>query len=76
MENKIGWVVACVNEFAQRNAISVKAAFQFLYLYGGINFLDEHYEAEHLLSLDETVDDLMRICDTERKQASGYQKTF
>ena len=62
MENKIHWVVACVSEFARRFNISVKAAFQYLYLHGGIAFLDEHYEAEHLLSFDDTVDDLVLIC--------------
>ena len=70
MENKIGWVVACINEFARRNALPVKTAFQFLFLHGGITFLDEHYEAEHLLSFDDAVDDLLRIC--EAKGGMGY----
>jgi len=53
MESKIAWTVACVNEFAYRFEISVKAAFQYLYNHGGIAFLEEHYEAEHLLSFDD-----------------------
>ena len=63
MENKIGWTVACVSEFARRFDISVKSAFQYLYLHGGIAFLDEHYEAEHLLSFDDAVDDLVLVCE-------------
>jgi hypothetical protein len=63
LEGKIGWVVACVNEFARHNALSVKAAFLFLFNHGGIAFLEEHYEAEHLLSLDDTVEDLLRVCE-------------
>ena len=43
--------------------ISVKSAFQYLQLHGGIEFLDEHYEAEHLLSFDDAVDDLALICE-------------
>ena len=64
-ENKIGWTVVCVNEFARRNDLPVKTAFQYLYLNGGIAFLDEHYEAEHLLSFDDAVDDLIRICEAK-----------
>jgi len=63
MENKVSWTVACVSEFARRFNISVKSAFQYLYLHGGIAFLDEHYEAEHLLSFDDAVDDLELICE-------------
>jgi len=65
VENKIGWTVACVSEFARRFDIPVKAAFQHLYLHGGITFLDEHYEAEHLLSFDDAVDDLARVCEAK-----------
>jgi len=65
MENKIAWTVACVSEFARRFDISVKSAFQYLYLHGGIAFLDEHYEAEHLLSFDDAVDDLVLVCETK-----------
>ena len=64
MESKIAWAVACVNEFAKHFNISVKAAFQYLYNHEGIAFLDEHYEAEHLLSFDDTVDDLVLICQS------------
>ena len=54
--------MVCVNEFAKRKALSAKAAFQYLYMFGGIHFLKEHYEAEHLLSLDDAVDDLNQVC--------------
>ena len=62
MENKIGWAVVCVSEFARRFDISVKSAFQYLYFHGGITFLDEYYEAEHLLSFDDAIDDLVLVC--------------
>ena len=65
MRNKVHWTVACVNEFARRFDLSVNAAFQYLYLHGGITFLDEHYEAEHLLSFDDVVDDLVLVCEAE-----------
>jgi len=62
MENKINWIVACVSEFAHRFGMTVKSAFQYLYQHGGIAFLVEQYEAEHLLSFDDAVDDLIIIC--------------
>jgi len=56
------WAVACVNEFARSHGLSPKAAFQYLFTYGGIDFLTEHYEAEHTLSLDDTIEDLGFVC--------------
>jgi hypothetical protein len=62
-DNKIGWMVFCIAEFARRKSISIKAAFKYLYQLGGIKFLDKYYEAEHLLSFDDTVDDLILVCE-------------
>lgn len=33
-----------------------------MYRYSGIAFLDENYEIEHTLSLDDAVEDLELIC--------------
>jgi len=60
--NRVNWTVVCVNEFAKRKALDAKTAFQYLYLFGGIQFLKDHYEAEHLLSLDDAVEDLGQVC--------------
>jgi len=60
--NQINWAVACVNEFARYWKLSPKMAFQYLLTFGGIGFIMDHYEAEHLLSLDDAVDDLSVIC--------------
>ena len=60
--NKVKWTVACIGEFARHKSVDVLAAFRYLYEFGGIMFLKEHYEAEHTLSFDETVEDLELIC--------------
>ena len=60
--NLINWAVACVNEFARHWRLSPKDAFQYLHAFGGIAFMKEHYEAEHLLSLDDAVEDLCVVC--------------
>ena len=60
--NTINWLVVCVNEFARQFSLDVKAAFKYLYKYGGIDFLKEHYDVEHTLSFDEAVEDLQLVC--------------
>ena len=60
--DQINWIVACVNEFAKGRAIKPQDAFRYLYDHGGISFMIDHYEAEHLLSFEDAVDDLTRIC--------------
>jgi hypothetical protein len=59
--NMIAYLVACVSEFASATDLSVQAAHRYLSLHGGIDFLVENYEAEHLLSLDDAVSDLKEI---------------
>lgn len=34
----------------------------YLYQFGGISFLIDHYEAEHTLSFHEAIEDLELIC--------------
>ena len=63
--NLVNWAVACVHEFARYKGLSPKAAFQYLKAFGGIAFLKEHYEIEHTLSLDDTVEDLESVCRNE-----------
>lgn len=60
--NLINWAVVCVNEFARSMKLTPKTAFQYLLAFGGISFIKEHYEAEHLLSIDDAVDDLRIVC--------------
>lgn len=58
----IGYVVAVINEFAETHNISPREASNYLARFKGIDFLTEHYEAEHLLSIDDSVEDLTRVC--------------
>ena len=59
---QVNWTVVCVYEFAKHKTMNPKAAFQYLVSYGGIQFLKEHYEVEHMLSMDDTVEALDIIC--------------
>lgn len=58
----IGYVIAVINEFAKRYHLTGREASIYLNRYRGLKFLTEHYEAEHLLSLEDSVEDLARVC--------------
>ena len=60
-QKMIAYIVACVGEFARNSKLTVKEAFRYLYTYGGIDFLMEFYDTEHLLSLQDAVEDLKII---------------
>lgn len=62
LQNRITYMVYCINAFAERYRLTAKQAFAYLNRFKGMDFLDECYEAEHLLSLEDAVNDLSIIC--------------
>jgi hypothetical protein len=62
IRKQIDYTVACINEFARKKSIRPQEAFFYLHKYKGINFIREHYEIEHTLSLDDAVEDMEIIC--------------
>ena len=62
LRKQINYSVVCINEFAKRKSITVSEAFHYLSKYKGIAFLEENYEIEHTLSLEDALDDLEVIC--------------
>ena len=61
-KRKIGFTVACVNEFANKNDLSIKEAFQYLFRYKGIAFIKENYDIEHTLDFETILEDLGILC--------------
>ena len=59
---EIPFLTAAVHAFGQRVAMSRQAAFNYLHAHKGLAFLIEFYDVEHLQSMDETVDDLLIVC--------------
>ena len=62
LKKKINYTVVCVNEFADKYHLGSKEAFRYLYDHKGIEFIKEHYDIEHTLSLDDAVEDLAMVC--------------
>lgn len=61
-EKKIGFTVACVNEFAQQHNLSIQESFRYLFQFKGIAFIKENYEVEHTLDFGTIVEDLGILC--------------
>lgn len=58
----VGYIIACINVFAETFGMTTKEATNYLSRYKGVDFLSKHYEAEHLLSIEDAVQDLANIC--------------
>ena len=61
-KKKIGFTVACVNEFAQYYNLSIQEAFRYLFQFKGIAFIKENYEVEHTLDFGTIIEDLGMLC--------------
>ncbi len=59
---EIPFLTACIQTFAHRFAMTRQAAFRYLQKHKGLAFLIEFYDVEHLQSIDETIDDVIIIC--------------
>lgn len=61
-KKKIGFTVACVNEFARQYNLSIQESFRYLFRFKGIAFIKENYEVEHTLDFGTIVEDLGMLC--------------
>ena len=61
-KKKIGFTVACVNEFARKYNLSVRQAFRYLFHFKGIDFIKENYDVEHTLDFETILEDLGMMC--------------
>lgn len=59
---EIPFLTACIQAFGQRFSITRQAAFRYLYAHKALSFLIEFYDVEHLQSMEETIDDLIVVC--------------
>ena len=59
---EIPFLTTAVHALGERFAMTRQAAFNYLHEQKGLAFLIEFYDVEHLQSIDETIDDLLIIC--------------
>ena len=65
---EIPFVNACIRAFGQKFSLSRDAAYAYLKRYAGVTFLIEFYDVEHLQSIEDTVDDLVLLCQKNAGQ--------
>ena len=61
-KQKIGFTVACVDEFARQHNLSAREAFHYLFQFKGIAFIKENYDVEHTLDFSTILEDLSVLC--------------
>ena len=66
----VDYIAFMVNEFALQHQLSMTESYNYLNNYGGVEFLDRHYDFEHCENPLITLDTLQRICQRE----GGYLK--
>lgn len=59
---KVRYINMCIVQFGKRYKLSPKWAFNYLRQFKGLDFLNEFYDVEHLLSINDAVDDLKMYC--------------
>lgn len=59
---KIPFINSCIRGMAKRYGYSVRNGFLYLKHFHGIDFLVDFYDTLHLQSIDDTVDDMIAIC--------------
>ncbi len=67
MSNISYYIVMCLGMFAANNALSYVGAFQILHNSGALDFLISNYNAEHLLGMDDVMDDLQTIVERKKE---------
>lgn len=61
-KQKIGFTVACVDEFARQHNLGAREAFRYLFQFKGIAFIKENYDVEHTLDFGTILEDLSVLC--------------
>ncbi len=59
---EIPFLTACIHALGRRFSMTRQAVYRYLKEHQGLSFLIEFYDVEHLQSMDETIDDLLVIC--------------
>ncbi len=61
-DNKIDYIVVCINDFADSHHIHYTESFNYLYQFGALDFIEKYYDVEHTLPFHEVLEDMSDIC--------------
>ena len=75
-KNKIGFLVALINEFGQRFGLSTADSYRYINKYGGVQMFLEHYDILHTLSFRDMVDGVAAYCKRQGGSLEWFQYAF
>ena len=61
-KNAIEYITMCIFLFASHFRMQVADAIDYLLRFGGIGYLEENYEIEHTLPIEDTLEAMQVIC--------------
>ena len=62
LNNRLLYYFCCIGEFARKYSLTNAEAYKFLSEFKGMDFIDTYYEAEHTQSIEDSVEDMMSVC--------------
>ena len=60
--DKMEWLLIFAVEFGRRFGLSLKQSYNYLSRYGGIQFVDKHYDYCHTQSFQSMISDIAEYC--------------
>lgn len=70
LSDKLDWIMIFILEFGRKHGLTMKQAFNYLYRYQGMAFLDKHYDYVHTQSFTSMVEDITEYC---HRKGGGLQ---
>ena len=61
-DNKIDFIVVCINDYADKHHIHYVDSFNYLSQYGALDFIEKYYDVEHTLPFQDVLEDMSAIC--------------
>lgn len=59
---KLQYINLCITGFGRRYKLQPQVSCRYLKEFKALEFLDKHYEAEHVLPIEDTIESLHAIC--------------
>lgn len=66
----IPYINMIIRSFAKRHHLDDIRGFEYLYQFHAIHYLEQYYDIEHTMPIEDTLDTLQRICQNNGGQIS------
>lgn len=62
LQDKIDYLVVCVNDFADAHGMSYVQGYDYLKCHSGIDYIVNNYDIEHTYPIEDTIANLVQVC--------------